>query len=129
MPALQLHTFFFRTLVFSVGSLLVMVIAETVNFNREAWFGVTPVYAPHNFSFNLSFFLPMMLLSVVFAVASPVYYIRSLRALRRDGPRPRAREWATVLPAAPTFAGIVIFVLFVIRVLLVSYQQADSLLA
>jgi hypothetical protein len=105
-----------RTLIFAVGSLLVFLIVETVNFNREAWLGITPGYAPHNFGFNVSFYMPSMIVSSGLAIMSVVYYIRSMRVLRRNGLRPRVLEWATVLPIGPILMLNVMVILFIIRI-------------
>jgi hypothetical protein len=105
---------FRRAAFFALGSLLLFLVAETVNFNREAWLGVTPGYAPHNFSFNLSFYLPMMVVSNVLAFTAVVYYIRSLRAARKKGLRPRALEWMTVLPIIPVLYFDAMAVLFIL---------------
>ena len=109
---------FGRVLFFSAGSFLVLAIAEIVNYNRAAWLGIDPRSAPQNFSFNVSFYIPMMLASVVLALISIVYFIRSMWRLRRTESRPRVREWVTILPIAPILWYGVLFVLFIVRIVL-----------
>ncbi len=44
-----------------------LIIALIINYFRLEWFGIVPGYAPHNFSFNFVFFIPMVLTSALIA--------------------------------------------------------------
>ncbi len=55
---------FRATLISSGLSFLIFLVAQIVNLNRQAWLGIQPGYAPHNFAFNLSFYGPAMLLAI-----------------------------------------------------------------
>lgn len=46
------------------GSLAILIIALGVNFFREPLFGIKEGYAPHNFGFNIIFFLPSMVIAL-----------------------------------------------------------------
>ncbi len=101
MRLLGLRGRFALTLGLAVGSLFLLLGVEVVNQNRESWLGVQPGYAPHNFAFNLSFYLPVLLLSTALALLAFTLYCTGLRALRRLDERPGRKEWLTILPALP----------------------------
>jgi len=101
MATSRLRERFRRAAVFAMGSLFLFLAAETLNFNREAWLGVTPGYDSDSLSFTFWFYLPMMLVSNALAITAVVFYIRSMRTMRRNGIRLRALEWMTVLPILP----------------------------
>jgi hypothetical protein len=110
MVQLRLRERFGRVAVFAFSSMFLFILAETVNQNREAWLGVKPGYAPHNFSFNLMYYGPAMLVSTGLAITSVVYYIISMNSMRKNRLRPKALEWMAILPITP----IVIFDAWVI---------------
>lgn len=51
--------------IFAIGLLVITLI---VNEYRFELFGIRPGYAPHNFGFNMFFFLPSTLISLVSAL-------------------------------------------------------------
>jgi hypothetical protein len=44
----------------------------------------TPGYAPHMFTYNMGFFLPMMFLSIGFGIAGLISYFRIGKLVRKD---------------------------------------------
>ncbi|EDM45099.1 hypothetical protein SCB49_03224 [unidentified eubacterium SCB49] len=53
----------------AVASLTILIFTLLVNEFREPLLGIKKGYAPHNFSFNIMFFLPSMLAAVGFGFA------------------------------------------------------------
>ncbi len=102
-------------LSFSAVGFSLYAAAQVVNFYREPWLGIEPGYAPHNFAFNLSFFIPMILLSTLLVLFALFLYVRSLLALRRRGQVARWRELAVILPGAPVLMFDFFWVRFVIQ--------------
>lgn len=56
------------TLRLAITSLVFFIVVLTINYFRLALFGVVPGYAPHNFSFNLLFFIPTNFLILIMAL-------------------------------------------------------------
>ena len=71
----------------------------------------------HNFSFNLSFYIPATLLSSFLALISVIFYFRSLRTLRRNNSHPSLRERLTILAVAPVLMFDTLLALFIIRLI------------
>ena len=104
---------FALTLGFAVGSFLLLTVLEVVNQNRLSWLGVQPGYAPHNFAFNLSFYLPVLLLSTVLALLASTLYFTGLRARRHLDERAARGERLSILPALPVLCFVLLKVLWV----------------
>ncbi len=51
------------------GSLGILILTLLVNFLREPLLGVKEGYAPHNFGFNVMFFIPSMLIALGLGLA------------------------------------------------------------
>jgi hypothetical protein len=98
---LGLRRQFGLALGFGISGLVLFCAAQVINYYREPWLGVVPGNAGHNFVFNLSFYIPATLLSSGLALISVIFYLRSLRTLRRNNSHPSLWERATILPAAP----------------------------
>ncbi len=94
---------FRATLISSGLSFLIFLVAQIVNLNRQAWLGIQPGYAPHNFVFNLSFYGPAMLLAILFCFASIILYVTGLWSSKRNKQRISIRAYLTVLPSLPVF--------------------------
>lgn len=88
-------------LVFGSGSFLLFFAAQVINHYRKPWLGVVPGNAANNFGFNLTIYLPAILLSSCLALVSAILYVRSLRALWKTDSHPNLAELATILPIAP----------------------------
>ncbi len=113
MRLLGLRGRFALTLGLAVGSFFLLLGVEVVNQNRESWLGVQPGYAPHNFAFNLSFYLPVLLLSTALALFAFTLYFTGLKALRRlDEPTTRS-ERLSILPALPVLCFALLKLLWV----------------
>jgi uncharacterized membrane protein YidH (DUF202 family) len=117
---LGLRRGFGLALSFAATSLALLAAAQVVNYFREPWLGIEPGYAPHNFAFNLSFYIPSLLLSSALAVVSALLYLRCIRRLRRSGARPTPWERATILPVAPVLVFDGLLALFLIRLLVIA---------
>ena len=63
MAILSLRKGFGLVFGFATSCFLLHCVAQVVNYHREPWLGIKPGYAPHNFAFNLGFYLPSVLLS------------------------------------------------------------------
>jgi hypothetical protein len=57
-----------RYLYLSIISFFLLLIAQIANVFRQELFGIVPGYAPHNFSFNLAFFIPINLLALIIGI-------------------------------------------------------------
>ena len=99
MPGLRKR--FGLALGLATTCLLIFCAAQVVNYHREPWLGIEPGYAPHNFAFNVAFYIPSVFLSSCLAFISIIVYFLSLDTLRRNEERPRLRERAAILPIAP----------------------------
>ena len=51
------------------GSLGILIIALSINYFREPLLGIKEGYAPHNFGFNVLFFIPAMLTALGLGLA------------------------------------------------------------
>ncbi|MFT0715209.1 hypothetical protein [Flagellimonas lutimaris] len=49
----------------AIGGFGILIIALLINYLREPLFGIKEGYAPHNFGFNFTFFLPSMLTALI----------------------------------------------------------------
>jgi hypothetical protein len=102
---------------FGLSGLAVFCAAQVVNYYRQPWLGVVPGNAAHNFGFNLTFYIPATVLSSCLALTSGIFYLRSLRTLRRNDGRPSLGERATILPAAPILMFDALLIWFIVQVI------------
>jgi hypothetical protein len=58
-----------------------LVTALIVNYFRFELFGIVPGYAPHNFSFNITFFIPAVLTSALISIFVTVTVLLAWRSL------------------------------------------------
>jgi hypothetical protein len=117
---LALRRRFGLALGFGAMGFLVFCAAQVVNHYREPWLGVVPGNAANNFGFNLAFYIPATLLSSSLALISVIFYVRSLRALRRNNAHPSLAERATILPSAPILMFDTILGWFIVQIVLTS---------
>jgi hypothetical protein len=104
----------FRATLMSSGlSFLVFLVAQIVNLNRQAWLGIEPGYAPHNFAFNLSFYGPVMLLALLLCVASIILYVAGIRRSKRDKQRIPIKAYLTILPSLPAFLWVILLAIWI----------------
>lgn len=73
-----------------------LIIALVVNYFRLEWLGVVPGYAPHNFSFNVVFFIPIVLTSTLISYFVAGQTLMNWRRLPNIG-----IKFLTVLMTAP----------------------------
>ena len=59
-----------KLLCWAISADALLITTLVVNYFRFDWFGIVPGYAPHNFSFNVVFFIP-----VVFTAALIAYFV------------------------------------------------------
>lgn len=107
-------------LVFGSGSFLLFFAAQVINHYRERWLGVVPGNAANNFGFNLTIYLPAILLSSCLALVSAILYVRSLRALWKTDSHPNLAELATILPIAPIVVFDMLLGWFIVSLVLTS---------
>ena len=89
------------TFLFATAAFLLLAGVEIVNLNRQAWLGIEPGYAPHNFAFNLVFFIPGLVVSTLLALTAFALYLTLIRARRRHRQKLTWMEGLTILPAVP----------------------------
>jgi hypothetical protein len=117
---LSLRRRFGLVLGFGGSGFLLFCVTQVINYYREPWLGIEQGYAPTNFAFNLAFFIPSTLLSSGLALVSAIFYLHSLRMIRRNGSDPSLWERATILPAAPVLVFDVLLALFLGRIIFTS---------
>ena len=115
---LGLRRRFGLVLAFGASGFLIFCAAQVINYYREPWLGIVPGYAPHNFAFNLSFYIPSVLLSTCLVLISAIFYFHSVRTLRRNNSHPSLWEHATILPVAPVLIFDGLLALFIVRLIL-----------
>jgi len=98
------------TTVIAVFTFGYFVFVLVVNEFRYELFGIVPGYAPHNFSFNLSFFLPSMVLLLIGALIVVVRFKHKATT--------RERNWRLVL-VSPV---IVFWIWQLLRLSILSYE-------
>ena len=116
MSASGTKTRFRVTLSLGLIGFALLSLAQVVNYYREPWLGVQPGYAPHNFAFNLAFYIPSILVSTAFALSAMFFYLQSLIRLKRRSEIPRGLERLTILPTLPVLAFDLLLVVFLVRV-------------
>jgi hypothetical protein len=83
-------------LAFSFFSILALITALLLNYFRTELFGVIKGYAPHNFGFNMTYFLPLIFLSLLSAFVSLVW-LRNQWKNRKNG----KLKWLTLILNLP----------------------------
>lgn len=80
----------------SILSVLSLITAFALNYFRTELFGVIKGYAPHNFGFNMIYFLPLILLSLLSAFVSLIWLGNQWKK------RPnRKLKWLTMILSIP----------------------------
>jgi hypothetical protein len=87
---------------------ILFVAVMTINYFREELFGIVPGYAPHNFSFNLTFFIPANFFILICCL---VVIIRTLFNWNKWS-EARKRFWSLIL----TIPIILLWVVQIIRI-------------
>lgn len=88
-----------------------LVAALLVNYFRFELFGIVPGYAPHNFSFNIVFFIPAVLISAL------ISYFVAGKVLLNWGRLPNLRiKLVTVLMTAPIPILLLVQIVRILRV-------------
>jgi hypothetical protein len=73
------------TLKLAAFSFVSLVVVLAINHFREELFGIVPGYAPHNFSFNVSFFIPatlVILITSLISIVGTLYNWNKWRSLK-----------------------------------------------
>lgn len=68
-----------KTLLISIISCVIFISVYIINIYREELFGVIPGYGPHNFGFNILFYIPLNVLSLTLSIYAIFQAIRKWR--------------------------------------------------
>ena len=103
-------------LVFSIVSFTLLLAALILNYLRTELFGVVKGYAPHNFGFNVIYFIPLTFLSVLTAIIS-VTWLFGNWSKRRN----RNIKWITLLLILPVIFSFFIGLINIFQLLRIQY--------
>jgi len=103
-------------LIISVISGVSLIIALILNYFRTEWFGVIKGYAPHNFGFNFTYFLPLIFLSLVTAFISMVWLFSKWK-IRQN----KIYKWITLVLFLPTICCFFIMLVSIFQMLRIQY--------
>jgi hypothetical protein len=95
-----------NNLILSIISVLALGIALLLNYYRTEWFGVIKGYAPHNFGFNLIYFIPLLFVHYATAGISLFWLL-----LRWDSRFNIKIKWVTVLLIIPAILSFILGVI------------------
>lgn len=97
-------------MVLSVVSLFSLIAALILSYYKTELFGIIKGYAPHNYSFNLTYFIPLILLSIVTAFVSLIW-LRNNWKLRQN----IKLKWITMLLSLPAIGIILLLMINIFR--------------
>jgi ABC-type Fe3+-siderophore transport system permease subunit len=102
-----------NNLILSSISTISLIAALALNYFRTEIFGVVKGYAPHNFSFNMVYFFPLLFSGFLTAVISALWL-----AMKWNARQNKNIKWLTLVltfPAILAFFGLIISALSIFR--------------
>jgi len=99
-------------LLLSAASFLLVSLALVLNYFREPLLGLKEGYAPHNFYFNFTFFLPSMALAFVLSLYVAIMWWKSKAAGIED--KYRWISFVLFMPALLFWAFILVMIVWII---------------
>jgi hypothetical protein len=84
----------------SLVGFLPLIAAQVISMFRYQLFSIEPGSAPHNFGFNVGFYFPAHILSILILLASVFIYIARSYDLKKAGYKLSTSDRLSVLPAA-----------------------------
>lgn len=99
-------------LIFSIVSVITLMIALILNYFRTELFGVVKGYAPHNFGFNMTIFMPLSLLSFLTGIVSIIWLINKWRKRQNTG-----LKKLTLILSIPSFGFLILIAINIIIIL------------
>lgn len=100
-----------NNLILAIISVLSLCIALILNFFRTEWFGVIKGYAPHNFGFNIIYFLPLIFIHFLTAGIALIWLL-----LKWDSRKNLIIKWITFLLIMPAVAFFIISIAVIFHI-------------
>jgi len=99
-------------LILSILSLVSLTTALLLNYFRTELFGVVKGYAPHNFSFNITYFFPLSIISILTSLVSLIW-LKNKWKHRQN----KTVKWITLSMSLPAICFLILMTINVFLIL------------